>query len=108
MRLWPATGYCDSNVLSGIIFEMNDLKENQISQSLHGKSFVVSGIFKNFSRDELKKLIKDHGGKVLSSVSGKLDYLIAGENMGPAKLEKASNLDIQVVNEDEFINMLKL
>jgi len=98
----------DQLKVAGINFEINDLKENQSSQSLHGKSFVVSGIFKNFSRDELKKLIKDHGGKVLSSVSGKLDYLIAGENMGPAKLEKASNLNIKVVNEDEFIDMLKL
>lgn len=92
---------------SGINFEIKDKKENQISQSLRGKSFVVSGIFENFSRDELKKLIKDHGGRVLSSVSGKLDFLIAGDKMGPSKLKKASSLNIQVVNEDEFINMLK-
>jgi DNA ligase (NAD+) len=64
-------------------------------------------VFENFEREELKIVIKNHGGKVLSSVSGKLDFLIAGKNMGPAKLKKASDLGIKIVTEQEFIEMLK-
>jgi len=71
-----------------------------------GKTFVVSGVFSTFSRDELKKAIEDNGGKVGSSISAKTDFVVAGDNMGPAKLEKASKLNIAIISEDQFIAML--
>jgi DNA ligase (NAD+) len=73
---------------------------------LQGKSFVISGVFANFERDELKAKIMANGGKVVSSISAKLDYLVAGENMGPAKLEKANSLSIPIISEDEFLALL--
>ena len=76
------------------------------SNSLEGKSFVVSGVFSNYGRDEIKQLIKRNGGKVLSSVSGKLDYLVAGDKMGPAKLQKAEKLGIQIVSESDLEAMI--
>ncbi|MFM1913974.1 MAG: hypothetical protein RIR51_1827, partial [Bacteroidota bacterium] len=72
-----------------------------------GKSFVISGVFENFERDELKAKIIAHGGKVVSSISAKLDYLVAGNNMGPSKLEKAEKLGINIIDEEEFIQLLK-
>jgi DNA ligase (NAD+) len=74
--------------------------------ALEGKSFVISGVFTHFDRDELKAKIIANGGKVVSSISAKLDYLVAGENMGPAKLEKANSLSIPIISEDEFIDLL--
>ena len=71
-----------------------------------GKTFVVSGVFAQFSRDELKKAIEDNGGKVGSSISSKTDFVIAGDNMGPAKLEKAVQLKITILSEDDFIAMI--
>jgi NAD-dependent DNA ligase len=78
------------------------------TDKLLGKTFVVSGVFEKFSRDDLKKAIEDNGGKVGSSISSKTDYVIAGENMGPAKLEKASSLKIKIITEDEFLELLNL
>jgi DNA ligase (NAD+) len=75
-------------------------------QALVGKSFVISGVFENFERDELKAKIIANGGKVVSSISAKLDYLVAGNNMGPAKLEKANQLNIKILSEEEFIALL--
>lgn len=75
---------------------------------MQGKIFVVSGVFTEFSRDELKKAIEDNGGKVGSSISSKTDYVLAGDNMGPAKLEKASKLNIQIISEIDFMSMLNL
>lgn len=72
-----------------------------------GKTFVISGVFKNFERDELKEKIKKNGGKVVSAISGKLDYLLAGENMGPAKLEKATKAEIKIISEKEFLTMME-
>jgi DNA ligase (NAD+) len=74
--------------------------------ALEGKSFVISGVFSHFDRDELKAKIIANGGKVVSSISAKLDYLVAGENMGPAKLEKANSLSIPIISEDEFLALL--
>ncbi len=85
------------------------LKEDQLTPkgtNLEGLTFVVSGVFNLFSREELKVLIKSNGGKVVSSISGKLDYLIAGENMGPSKLEKAEKLAIKIISEEDFNNMI--
>ena len=74
---------------------------------LQGKSFVISGIFKNHSRDELKSLIDQNGGKNTSSISRKTTYLIAGENMGPSKREKAENLGVPIISENEFLSLLQ-
>ena len=68
---------------------------------------MVSGVFEKFSRDDLKKAIEDNGGKVGSSISAKTDYVVAGDNMGPAKLEKANSLKIPIISEDDFIKMLE-
>lgn len=76
------------------------------TEKLVGKTFVVSGVFEKFSRDELKKSIEDNGGKVGSSISSKTDYVVAGENMGPAKLEKAAQLKIPIISEEDFLNLL--
>src|SRR5690606_8038919 len=77
------------------------------SDKLDNKTFVISGVFQKFGREEVKEMIKANGGKVLSSVSGNLDYLVAGENMGPAKLEKAQKLNVKIISEDEFLKMLE-
>lgn len=77
-----------------------------VSEKLKGKTFVVSGVFELFSRDELKKAIEDNGGKVGSSISSKTDYVIAGDNMGPSKLEKANQLKIPILTELIFKEMI--
>ena len=76
------------------------------SEKLKGLSIVISGIFAKHSRDEYKAMIEQHGGKNSGSVSGKTDYILAGDNMGPAKLEKAAKLGVKIINEDEFLNMI--
>jgi DNA ligase (NAD+) len=76
------------------------------SDALAGLSFVISGVFSQFSREELQDKIKANGGKLVSSVSAKVNYLLAGENMGPAKLEKASKLGVKILTEQEFLDML--
>lgn len=77
-----------------------------LSDKLNGKTFVVSGVFEIYSRDELKKAIEDNGGKVGSSISSKTDYVVAGDNMGPSKLEKANQLKIPIISEVDFKNMI--
>jgi DNA ligase (NAD+) len=71
-----------------------------------GKVIVVSGVFSVFSRDELKELIEQHGGKNGSSISSKTDFLLAGENMGPSKLKKAVDLGVAIISEDDFVKLL--
>ena len=80
--------------------------EALLSEKLKGKTFVVSGVFEIYSRDELKKAIEDNGGKVGSSISSKTDFVIAGDNMGPSKLEKANQLKIAIISETDFKNMI--
>jgi DNA ligase (NAD+) len=82
-------------------------EEALLSEKLKGKTFVVSGVFELYSRDELKKAIEDNGGKVGSSISAKTDFVIAGENMGPAKLEKANQLKIAIISEGDFKIMVE-
>ncbi len=89
---------------AGVCFESSD--EELLSSSLAAKNFVVSGKFTIFGRDELKGLIEQHGGKVLSAVSSNVDYLVAGENMGPAKLSKANKLGIKIISEQEFQELI--
>jgi DNA ligase (NAD+) len=77
------------------------------SDLLAGFSFVISGVFSQFSREELQDKIKANGGKMVSSVSAKTDYLLAGENMGPAKLEKANRMGVKIISESAFLEMLQ-
>ena len=76
------------------------------SQALEGLSFVISGKFSAHSRDELKELIEAHGGRNLAAVSANVDFLIAGDNMGPAKLKKAEKLGIKLISEQDFEQMI--
>ncbi len=86
-----------------------ELTANQQEENLlNNKKFVISGVFANHSREELKKMIEQYGGKNVSSISAKTDYLLAGENMGPAKLEKAQKLNIPVISETDFLQMVGL
>ena len=78
-----------------------------VSDRLAGKSIVISGVFTHHSRDEYKKMIEQNGGKNVGSISAKTNFVLAGENMGPAKLEKAKKLGITILNEDEFLAMLQ-
>jgi DNA ligase (NAD+) len=90
----------------GVQLELVEKFNPNATNKLSGKTFVVSGVFEKFSRDDLKKAIEDNGGKVGSSISAKTDYVVAGENMGPAKLEKANQLKIPIISELDFLNML--
>ncbi len=81
--------------------------EELLSSRLEGKNFVVSGKFTTFDRDELKKLIELHGGKVLSGVSANVDFLVAGDKMGPAKSQKAEKLGVKIISEQQFADMIK-
>jgi DNA ligase (NAD+) len=90
----------------GLQFEISENENVLASDLLLNKSVVVSGVFTQFSRDDLKKTIESHGGKVGSSISSKTDFVVAGENMGPAKLEKAEKLNIKILSEVAFIEMI--
>ena len=93
--------------MAGLQFAIaEDVTEGR-SDKLQGKSIVISGTFTHHSRDEYKALIEKHGGKNVGSISKKTDYVLAGENMGPAKLEKANTLGIKIINEDEFLEMIE-
>ncbi|HOB27064.1 MAG TPA: NAD-dependent DNA ligase LigA [Bacteroidales bacterium] len=91
---------------AGLKFDIE--KETQQSEKLKGLNFVISGVFEEIERDDLKKLIEINGGKVLSSVSSNTDYLIAGENMGPAKRQKANELNIPIISFKEFLENFKI
>ena len=90
----------------GVQFEIVENINPDATEKFVGKTFVVSGVFEQFSRDDLKKTIEDNGGKVGSSISAKTDFVVAGDNMGPAKLEKATKLNIPILSEQDFINKL--
>ncbi|MFL9829422.1 NAD-dependent DNA ligase LigA [Flavobacterium sp. ST-87] len=91
----------------GVQFEIVEKINLNATNKLEGKIFVVSGVFTAFSREELKKAIEDNGGKVGSSISAKTNYVVAGDNMGPAKLDKANKLNIPIISENDFMNMLQ-
>ena len=80
---------------------------SKVSNALEGKTFVVSGVFSRFSRDEIKNHIEQHGGKVSSSLSAKTSYLLAGERMGPEKLKKAEKLSIPIISEEDYLKMIE-
>jgi len=90
----------------GIQLEISAEKLANQTNKLEGNIFVVSGVFEKVSRTELKKLIEDNGGKVSGSISGKTNYVVAGENMGPSKLAKAEDLGVAIISEDDFLNMV--
>ena len=85
---------------------MDESNQVEIDNKLEGKSFVVSGVFTKFSRDELKETIEKFGGKNVGSISSKTDFVLAGENMGPAKLQKATDLGIKIISEEDFLGMI--
>ena len=91
---------------AGLQMESHETQE-RLSDSLEGKSIVVSGVFRLHSRDEYKTMIEAHGGKNVSSVSAKTSFILAGENMGPAKLEKAEKLGVQILSEDQFLALIE-
>ena len=90
----------------GLQLKLSEERISMFSDTLSGLSIVISGTFEKHSRDEYKSLIEQHGGKNTSSVSAKTDYILAGANMGPAKLEKAQKLGVKVINENEFLTMI--
>lgn len=90
----------------GLQFELIEKESTQVSDKFSGMIFVVSGKFEQFSRDEIKQRIEDYGGKNGSSITGKTNIVVAGADMGPAKLEKATKLGIPIWSEDEFISQL--
>lgn len=92
---------------AGVRMEMEaDSSIEPLGDALAGKSIVISGVFSHHSRDEYKNIIERHGGKNSGSISKKTDFILAGENMGPAKLEKARSLGIPVIDEDQFLGMI--
>lgn len=90
----------------GLQFEIKEDESGESSNKLDNKSFVVSGVFDDFSRDELKRLIENNGGKNVSAVSSKTDFILAGEKMGPSKLNKAKDLGIPIIDLKAFLEMI--
>ena len=91
----------------GVQMEMEELDMEGYTDKLEGKSIVISGVFTHHSRDEYKELIEKNGGKNVGSISKKTSFILAGDNMGPSKLEKAQKLGIPIMNEDEFLALIK-
>ncbi|MEF2644380.1 MAG: NAD-dependent DNA ligase LigA [Paramuribaculum sp.] len=92
--------------VAGVQMSLGEQAQQALSDRLAGKTIVISGTFSRHSRDEYKELIEANGAKNSGSISKKTDYVLAGENMGPAKLEKAQKLGIPVINEDQFLEMI--
>ncbi len=92
---------------AGLQFEINDESDADTTDKLAGQSIVISGTFSHHSRDEYKTLIEQNGGKNVGSISKKTSFILAGENMGPAKAEKAQALGIPLISEDEFLKMIQ-
>jgi len=92
---------------AGLQFSIKEEINVLQSEKLTGKSFIISGVFEQFSREELKQMIEENGGKILGSISPKLSYLVAGDNMGPSKLEKAQKLNIPMITELELVAMIE-
>jgi DNA ligase (NAD+) len=91
---------------AGLRFSIGDEESFIVSDKLNNLSFVVSGLF-SISRDELKKIIEQHSGKIVTTVSSSTSYLIAGDKMGPAKLEKAKKLNVSILSEKDFFDLIK-
>ncbi len=91
----------------GLQFELSEEQMQSTTDKLGAKTFVISGVFQKHSRDELKDLIEKNGGKNTGSISGKTNYLLAGDNMGPEKLKKAEKLGVAIISEDDFLKMIE-
>lgn len=91
---------------SGLQFNRKEEDLSGYTDKLAGQSIVISGVFTHHSRDEYKDLIEKNGGKNVGSISAKTSFILAGENMGPAKLEKAQKLGVQIMSEDEFLALI--
>ena len=92
----------------GVTMSLTEEQMQTACDALAGKSIVISGVFAHHSREEYKVMIEQYGGKNVGSISGKTSFILAGENMGPSKLQKAEKLGVPIVSEDEFLNMLNL
>lgn len=92
---------------AGLQFSLSEETLSERTDKLAGKSIVISGVFTHHSRDEYKALIEQHGGKNVGSISGKTSFILAGENMGPSKLEKANKLGVAIIGEEEFLRMIE-
>lgn len=92
---------------AGLNMQTNAREPEKVSNVLANKSFVISGVFRRYERDELQEVVIKNGGRILSGVSGKLDYLLAGDNMGPSKREKAEKLGVKIITEEEFEKLIK-
>ncbi len=90
----------------GLKMAVEESESNESENKLDNAKFVVSGVFKDFSRNEIKDMIEKFGGKNVSSVSSATNYLLAGENMGPSKLEKANKLGIEIISINDFLDMI--
>lgn len=90
---------------AGVQLEITE-NDSPLGNTLDGKSIVISGSFEKYSRDEIKKMIEQFGGKNVSSISAKTDYLVAGVKIGPSKLEKAQKLNVSIISEEEFLSLL--
>lgn len=91
----------------GLNLEIDQKEEQVLGEQLSGKSFVISGTFAQHSREELSQLIEGHGGRLLSGISAKLDYLVAGDKMGPSKLQKAEKLQIPIISEEDLLKLIE-
>jgi DNA ligase (NAD+) len=90
----------------GLQMQLSEEQTAATSDKLAGLSIVISGVFAHHSRDEYKAIIEQNGGKNVGSISGKTSFILAGENMGPSKLQKAEKLGIKIMSEDEFLALL--
>jgi DNA ligase (NAD+) len=91
----------------GLKMSLSETLTAVASNRLAGQSIVISGVFEHHSRDEYKLMIEQHGGKNVGSISAKTSFILAGENMGPSKLEKANKLGVRIISEEKFLEMLK-
>ena len=91
----------------GVRMSLSEEQMQTVGDVLAGKSIVISGVFEHHSRDEYKTMIEQHGGKNVGSISSKTSFILAGENMGPSKLQKAEKLGIKIMSEDEFLKMIE-
>ena len=97
--------FIDKLRIAGV--QLSSSGKERASDKLKGRSFVISGIFKQHSRDEIQKMIEENGGRNLSSVSSNTDFVVAGDGMGPAKREKAVKLGVPVITEEELLKMIR-
>lgn len=91
---------------AGLQFSRSEEDLSGYTDKLAGQSIVISGVFEHHSRDEYKEMIERNGGKNVGSISSKTSFILAGANMGPAKLEKAQKLGIRILSENEFLDLL--